>query len=265
MLSSIATLQSFKIYKANNSTIVSNVYNLPSPTIYIPIRDNAASNYANGTPSNVGITLYNTPTYISNNGNVGTKQSLNLVATSSQYLMMPNINMASLTSFSVSLWVKLGATNSGFANIWCISNHMKPSGTDTTKKYTWAINLPSSTTIRFEYARDGSEGNVRRGKQATISTGVWTHFVAIQRANLGIDIYLNGTLVVTSVSGQNTTTAQYFSWTSVYNMIGRSSYALDPYTNTQIDDFRFYSNVELSTTDITNLYNMKNNNFDVIN
>ncbi len=263
MLSTISTIHSGMLSNKTRASILRNVYGLPLPLMYIPIRDNAVNNYVTGSPDSTGITVANAPAITT--GAVGTAQAIKFVQASTQYVKLPNINMANNPAFSVSFWVKLGATNATYANLWCISNYIKLNGTDATKKYTWAINMPSATTLRFEYARDGSEGTVRRGKEITVSTGVWFHIVVIQRANLNVDIYKNGTLMVSTVTGSNVTTAQNFAWTSNYHFLGRSSYASDPYINAEIDDFRFYSNYELTQANVNSLYDMRNNTKDIIN
>lgn len=262
MLSSISTVQSFKTNNIVLNSLLSNYLGLPVPTLYIPIREYSIANYSSGVQDLSGITAYNDPSF-NNTGAVGTRQSLNFIRSLSQYVQLPNINMSTLNSFTVSLWFKVPSNVANYTNIWCISNYLY-SGGDIMPKYTWAL-FNIANEIRFEYARDGSVGTVRKGKNVSINYNVWCHAVLIQRVDLSIDIYLNNVKSTYTMDGINIATDQNFNWNGIYNMIGRSSYLSDPYTSMDFDDYRFYSNIELTDSEITKLYNTKNVTSDVIN
>jgi hypothetical protein len=262
MFSSLSTMQSSP--KPEYGLLVSNYYGLPTPTYYIPFRDNNFTNY--GSENTTAITSTNNPSIVTVAPVSQSSQGIRLVASSSQYLTLPSRSMTSTTSFSVSVWVNVVSGQSGVCNIWCISNQQRPTTDTTTNKYTWAL-FYSSNAIRFEYARDGSAGLVRRGKQQAVNTNEWIHIVCIQRVtSYGIDLYINGTKSGASITGTNngTTSAYNFNWTSSAHQIGKSSYNADPYFSGDIDDFRFYANVELTDAEVSNLYAGRNAPHDFI-
>lgn len=263
MLSSLGTFQSLNTkittITVSADVVLQNVYGLPIPSYYIPFRERPIADYRTGTGNTTGISDNGTPTLYSTDGIIG--NYIRLASASQQYVTLQNINMNTMTSFSISLWVRIGTT-SNFSNVWCISNFFKTDST--TKKYTWAL-FYSSGNIRFEYARDGSEGTVRRGKQQAVNTNQWYHIVCIQRADFSIDIYINNVRSTAAISGQSTTTNPYFNWTSVLHQIGKSSYQNDPYFNGDIDDFRLYANTELTTAHIQTLYDSKTSRNDFVN
>ncbi len=262
MLSSISTVQSLKTNNIVSNPLLSNYLGLPVPTFYIPIREYSIANYSSGIQDLSGITAYNNPSF-NNTGAVGTQQSLKFISSLSQYVQLPNINMSTLNSFSVSLWIKVPSNAANYSNIWCISNYLYNG--ESIPKFAWAL-FNISNQIRFEYARDGSQtGIVRKGKNVSINYDVWYHVVLIQRVNLTIDIYLNNVKSANTMTGINMSVNQNFNWNGIYNMIGRSSYLSDPYTSMDFDDYRFYSNIELTDSEITELYNTKNITSDVIN
>lgn len=275
MLSSLSTTRAVIITNRNSSSILSNYYtdntsgySLPTPSIYIPFRDNSFGNFVSGYSNTTDISQFNNPTF--GTGIVSSNpQAMSLTRASSQYLKLPNINMSTLTKFSVSIWVNLSASPQGYSNIWNISNYQKPVTADSTNKYTWAIWYNSGGNFRFEYARDGSLGQIRRGKWSNtgVVPGTWYHLVGIQRSsgtdNNNLDFYVNNVKVTNSLS--EPTTSVTYNWTSTVHQIGRSSYDNDPYLGGLIDDFRFYPNIELTEQDITNLYNGRNAPNDFIN
>ncbi len=274
MFSSLSSIQSF-IHKvrtwSSTREILSSRFSLPIPTIYIPFRFNSYENWATGTPNTTNITLTNNPTIVYN-GFTPNSHYLQCVKASDQRLNLPNIDMNSTTSFSVSMWVNFGSGNGNFANVWCITNYYRPAGANSTNKYTWAIfYLPSSSQIRFEYARDGSVGTVRRGytHQSAISTSTWYHIVAIQKTDTtdsSMELWVNGVKqTATVLTGSSQTTAPTYNWTSTFHALARSSYGGDGATEVGIDDFRFYANTVLTSTQIQTLYNARNQFDDFIN
>jgi hypothetical protein len=272
MFSSLSTIQSFYNKIQNTiisvSTVVLNYYGLPMPTIYVPIRENSVANYVTGTADTTGISTSGGPTFTT--GYVANSQAITFNNTSSQYLRLPNIKMTDLTCFSVSLWVKLANDTSNFGNIWCISN-VEASSSSSTVKYTWMLIYRSADprpVIRFEYRRSGTGNNVRRGKEAEANVDVLYHIVCIQRAaNHSMDMYINNVKITSGLSGSLIQYAPQYGWTSTIHQCAKSSYSndLNPYLNCTLDDFRFYSNIELSETDINKLYEGKNAPNDFIN
>lgn len=269
MLSSISSNQSLhtKLLYTISNPIIANEYGLPTPTLYIPIRDSTYANWANGTPSLTNLSTTNGPNILTLDQLRPLSQYMNFAKASTQQLNLPQYDMTNMTSFSVSMWVKLKTGNNDFSNMWCITNFYRLVTTDTTKKYTWAVlYVPSSSYIRFEYARDGSEGTVRRGlTQTGIAIDTWYHIVAIQKADNSMEFWINNVKCTSSISGTNATTAPYRTWTSTYHVCGNSSYANDTATSMQLDDFRFYSNTVLTAAQIQTLYEAKNQTFDFIN
>jgi hypothetical protein len=277
MLSSLGSHQSFFTKLLNSTlfiqnTIVTNQYGLPNPTlyVYIPFRDGSYANWASGSASMTNLSIVNSPSISTTDPIKTGSEFMEFVRASSQSLKLPNYTMnTTATSFSVSLFVKFKSGNSDFANIWCITNHIKTSGSDSTKKYTWAIfHLPSSGSIRFEYARDGSDGIVRRGlTKSGIVINQWYHIVAIQRndGSNTMELWIDGVNSGASISGTSSGTGPQRSWTSTVHRLAHSSYATDSATNVCIDDFRFYPNTVLTQAQITTLRDAKLQDFDFIN
>ena len=273
MFSSLSSFQSFiqnKLEQVVITTreILSNQFGLPIPDIYIPFRSDAYENWATGTPNTTNITSTNNPTIVSN-GFSSNSQYLRCVKASNQRLNLPNYSMSTVTSFSVSMWVNFGSGNSNYANVWCITNYYRPGGADSTNKYTWAIfYLPSSSQIRFEYARDVSVGTVRRGytHQSTVSINQWYHIVAIQKTDNSMELWVNNVKqTATTLTGTNPTTVPTYNWTSTFHALARSSYGGDSATEVGIDDFRFYTNNVLTSNQIQTLYDARNQANDFIN
>jgi hypothetical protein len=237
-----------------------NKYGLPLPIIYIPIRDNNYANWANSSEDLTNVSITNSPSIVSSNSFSLNSQYMNFVQGSNQRLNLPNRNVD--TSFSVSLWVKLLPGNNDFANIWCISNYFTRTASD--NKYTWAIWYgPNSQSIRFEYARDGPQGVVRRGlTQSGVNTNTWYHIVVIRKSN-SLELWIDNVKSTASLSGINSSITPTNGWFSVFHACGRSSYEEDQSTGAQINDIRYYNSV-LTPTDIQTLYNARNQTFDFV-
>jgi hypothetical protein len=243
------------------SSISVNNYNLPVPIIYIPIRDKTCANWATGSADSTNISTTGGLSIFSSNSFRSNSQYMNFEQGSEQRLNLPNRTVDS--AFSVSLWVKLLPGNNDFANIWCISNYFTRTASD--NKYTWAIWYgPVGTAIRFEYARDGPEGIVRRGlTQSGVNTNTWYHIVVIRKNDNSLELWVNNVKSTAQISGINENTLPTNGWTSVFHACGRSSYEADQSTGAQIDDIRYYNSV-LTPTDIQTLYNARNQTFDFV-
>ena len=241
-----------------------NKYGLPLPRIYIPIRNNNYANWANGSEDLTNVSITNSPSIFSSNSfRSSNSQYMNFVQGSNQRLNLPNRNVDS--AFSVSLWVKLLPGNNDFANIWCISNYFTRTASD--NKYTWAIWYgPNSKSIRFEYARDGSQGQVRRGlTQSGVNTNTWYHIVVIRKndTSSGLELWIDNVKSTATISGISSNNTPTNGWFSVFHACGRSSYEEDQSTGVQIDDIRYY-NTALTATNIQTLYDAKNQTFDFV-
>jgi hypothetical protein len=266
MLSSLASITSISNSNSGNlyndtSSMELNKYGLPLPIIYIPIRDNNYANWANSSQDLTNVSITNSPSIVSSNSFRSNSQYMNFVQGSNQRLNLPNRNVDS--AFSVSLWVKLLPGNVDTANIWCISNYFTRAESD--KKYTWAIWYgPVGTAIRFEYARDGPEGIVRRGlTQSGVNTNTWYHIVVIRKNDNSLELWVNNVKSTAQISGINEITLPTDGWTSVFHACGKSSYEPIQSTGAQIDDIRYYNSV-LTPTDIQTLYNARNQTFDFV-
>jgi hypothetical protein len=160
---------------------------------------------------------------------------------SNRYVSLPNGIVNGLTSFSISTWVVLNS-----AQAWV---RIFDFGTGTN---TYMFLTPNETTgkLRFAITTSGSAtGNEERLDGPTLPTGSWQH-VAVTLTGSTATLYVNG-----AQAAQNT--AITLNPTSLGNTtqdwLGRSEFAVDPYYNGEIDDFRIYSRA-LSAAEVQALY-----------
>ena len=163
--------------------------------------------------------------------------------------------------FSISTWLYIPTIYLTSDTIYLLSNLYAPS---------WAVNFKgfalftNGNNIYFRLA-DGSSVSGNTGfytlsHAATLSSNTWYHIVATRKGSTGSKIYLNGSLVA---SDSNTVNAVMH--TTMTPQIGRmyiqgvqnGYYAPNA---SKIDELNIW-NKELSSTEITDLYNSGNGKF----
>jgi len=156
------------------------------------------------------------------------------------YVSLPTGIVSTLTDFSISCWVNLGANNG-----W---NRIFDFGTGTT------VNMfltPSAGggAIRYAITTSGAGGEQRINGTSALPTGSWQYVVVTLSGSTGT-LYVNGVQV-----GQNTSMTLKPSslGNTNQNYIGKSQYG-DPYFKGLIDDFRIYDRA-LTAAEISDAYN----------
>ena len=170
-------------------------------------------------------TLFGSPTVVPGYSGNGVS-----FPTETDYLLMPQGVVNTLTSYSVSTWVKMASLN-GWSRIFDFGSG--PGYNIFLTPYSGNGNL------RFAIANGGVEQQIN--SPTALKTSEWTHvamtFAWNASTNLGVGkLYVNGLLVATNESiSLNPTMLPH----TTQNYIGKSQYA-DPALNGAIDDFRIY-------------------------
>jgi hypothetical protein len=161
------------------------------------------------------------------------------IAGNSQYVSVPAGIVSSLTSCSISAWVKL-STSPGWSRIFDF-------GTGAT---TYMFLTPDIGTgmMRFSITTGGS-GAEQRVTVPALPTGSWQH-VALTLTGSTATLYVNG-----AQAGQNAsvTLNPASLGTTSADWLGRSQFSGDPYLDGLIDNFRIYGR-SLSAAEVQTLY-----------
>ena len=163
---------------------------------------------------------------------------------SMQYVILPPGIVSGLTSFSISAWCYLNDT--------AMSTRIFDFGTGTT---TYMFLTPE--TLRFAITTTGYPGEQDIPSQNISGPAVpqakWTHVVVTLAGTTGT-LYFNGSAQQPINSAVTLTPTSLGMTTS--DWIGHSQYAVDPYLDGKVDNFRIY-NRALSPSEVTALYTMK--------
>ena len=165
-------------------------------------------------------------------GQYGTALDLN---GTSQYTMLPANLLASVTNFTIALWV-----NWDGGGAW---QRIFDFGNDPTQ-YMFLTPSSGSGTLRFAVTTNGG-GTEQILETAALPVGQWRH-VAIGRNGNTAKLYVNGV-----VADTKTVTIAPASFNSALNYLGKSQYP-DPLFNGRLDELFIY-NYALSDTEITRL------------
>jgi hypothetical protein len=205
-----------------------------SPSLFTQLKfdESSGATAADATGHGWTGTLVNGPTWVA--GYAGNAVSLN--SSASNYVSLPIGVVSSLTSFSITAWVKLNA-NGTWARIFDF-------GTGTSN-YMFLSPVGGGNTIRFAITTSAGAGEQMINYAGILSPGVWHHLAVTLNAGTGI-LYVDGVPVGTN--GAITVTPSDLGGTT-QNWIGRSQYPADPYLNGLVDDFRIYRGA-LSASDV---------------
>lgn len=182
--------------------------------------------------ANHPIVTSGSPTFVA--GKYGS--ALDLSATD-QYTMLPANMLASVTNFTIALWVNWDG-GAAWQRIFDFGN-------DTTQ-YMFLTPGSGSGTLRFAITTNGG-GAEQILQTSPLPVGQWQH-VAITRNGNAARLYTNGVLAVTNVINITPT-----SFNPVLNYLGKSQYA-DPLFNGRLDELYIY-NYALSDSQIIALAN----------
>ena len=215
----------------NNSTNSTQVSATPSTGPTLAAR-HAFDGNANDTSGNANhpIVLNGSPTYVA--GRYGSAMDLN---GTSQYVMLPAGLFASVTNFTIAVWV-----NWDGGGAW---QRIFDFGNDTTQNM-FLTPSSGSGTLRFAITTNGA-GAEQILQTLPLPIGQWQH-VAITRNGNTTKLYTNG---VVAVSASITTPPANLN--PALNYLGKSQYP-DPLFNGRLDELFIY-NYALSDTEITRL------------
>ncbi len=166
-------------------------------------------------------------------GNYGSAVDL---SGSGQYTMLPANLLASVTNFTIALWV-----NWDGGGAW---QRLFDFGNDTTQ-YMFLTPSSGSGTLRFAITTNGG-GTEQILQAAPLPVGQWRH-VAVTRNGDTAKLYTNGV-----VAASSTITIAPADFNPALNYLGESQYAADPLFNGRLDELFIY-NYALSDTEILQL------------
>jgi hypothetical protein len=154
----------------------------------------------------------------------------------SQYTMLPANLLASVTNFTIALWV-----NWDGGDQW---QRIYDFGNDTTQNMFLTPNSGNGT-LRFAVTTNGGGGAEQQLNAPALPIGQWRH-VAVTRNGTTARLYVNGVVVDTEPI-----TIAPASFNSALNYLGKSQYP-DPLFNGRLDELFIY-NYALNDTEITRL------------
>jgi len=156
--------------------------------------------------------------------------ALKLSASNQAYVSLPKGITAQLTEATIATWVKLN-TGTAFQRIFDF-------GIDT-NTFMYLVNSGSSGTVRFRIQSTSLDKNqILEGADA-LPVGKWIH-VAVTVGDVGLSIYLDGAQIAQKAPAVLRPSDL---GDTGNNFIGRSPFAMDPYLDGQIDEFRIYNRV----------------------
>ena len=249
----------FRIYDGLlNSTDVTNIYNWSvfndsltgwlltiKATYYFPFISDY-SNYASGSAVSVGITAYNSPTFITNtNTKTSTVPScLYCDNNSSQYASTTTISMSGNTYMSIAFWVKSNKTVSG-AQYWGKMFTMSSTVSGGGDEISFGI-LPSGGDNLIHCQKGGIQFFQ---STSIINNNTW-NFVVLVFSGAGVALYVNGTTTSQASGTMNVSLVGY-----TYDRFAFGGVPND-FANVCINNFAIYNGYALTATDITTLYNL---------
>jgi hypothetical protein len=182
--------------------------------------------------ANHSIITYGTPTFVA--GKYGSAMDLD---GASQYTMLPAGLFASVTNFTIAVWVNWDG-GAAWQRIFDFGN-------DTTQ-YMFLSPSSGSGTLRFAVTTNGN-GAEQILEISPLPVGEWRHVAVTRNGNIA-RLYTNG---VVAVSVINVVTITPASFNPALNYLGKSQWP-DPLFNGRMDELFIY-NYALSDKEITRL------------
>lgn len=181
--------------------------------------------------ANHPIVTSGSPTFVA--GKYGSAMDL---SGAGQYTMLPANLLASVTNFTIALWVNWDG-GSAWQRIFDFGNG--------TGQYMLLTPGSGSGTLRFAITTN-SYFSEQILETSPLPVGQWWHVAITRNGNTG-RLYTNGVIAVT-----NTITIAPASFNPALNYLGESQYEADPLFNGRLDEL-FIFNYALSNTEITQL------------
>lgn len=165
-----------------------------------------------------------------------TGQALKLNGTANAYASLPADAMSTLSSFTISTWVKMDA----------LANWMRvfDFGKGTNNYFFLTVQAGSAGLVRYAIKNGGSEQTLNYNYTVPLNT--WTHFAITHTGNT-CSMFINGAQVASSTS---ITINPAAIGATAQNYIGKSQYTADAMFKGAIDEFRIY-NRALTAAEIT--------------
>ena len=205
--------------------------------------DEASGTIADSHGSVDSIGTYGTPTY----GETGVLGDCIYVDDDGFYFG-DNYDFNYNDTLSISMWVKPDGTSS--RDLYAILSKLDESGT----YQGWEVEVRDSTwKLRF-FLRNSSTSRLQMQTVTTLTDGAWNHVVITYSGSgtpSGVNIYING--VSSSLTTEHDTLGTASSSTSATLKLGRRAGSNQGFKG-WIDEVGIWSR-ELSSTDVTNLYN----------
>lgn len=161
-------------------------------------------------------------------GRVG--NGLNLIEANKGYVAMPAGLLANACEATIAAWVYVNSDSNSWSRIWDFG-----SGTDSYMFLTRVTN--TDQLARFGITNTGGTHEELIIGQTAVPYRKWTH-VAVVLGPSGGTLYFDG-----MVAGTNPSMALRPAdlGSTANNYLGRSQYAVDPYFNGSVDEFRIYT------------------------
>jgi hypothetical protein len=199
------------------------------PTLVARYAFDGNANDSSGNANHASVT--GSPTFVA--GKYGSAMDL---SGTNQYAMLPAGFLASVTNFTIALWVNWDG-GAAWQRIFDFGNG--------TTQYLFLTPGSGSGTLRFAITTNGG-GAEQILETSPLPVGQWRH-VAITRNGNTARLYTNG-----EVAASGTVTIAPASFNPALNFLGDSQYAADPLFNGRLDELFIY-NYALSDTEITRL------------
>jgi hypothetical protein len=183
--------------------------------------------------ANHAIIVNGSPTFVA--GKYGAAMDLN---GTSQYTMLPANMFASVTNFTIAVWV-----NWDGGNAW---QRIFDFGNDATQ-YLFLTPSSGSGTLRFAVSTN-SYFSEQILETATLPIGQWRHIAITRNGNTAL-LYTNGV-----VAASNSVTISPASFNPALNYLCHSQFEADPLFNGRLDELAIY-NFALNAAEITKLMN----------
>ena len=210
-------------------------------------------NYATGSAVSVGLTAYNTPTFITNtNTSTSALDSTCLYCndSSSQYALSTTISMTGNTTMSIAFWVKSNKVVSG-TPYWGRMFTMQAPGSGSGAEISFGISPTGGGGDNLMHCQKG--GTQFLQSPSSINNNTW-NFVVLVFSGVGVALYLNGSTTAQASGSMNVSLAGYAYTIMAFGGIP-ATYPND-YANVTINNFAIYNGYALTSTDITTLYNL---------
>jgi hypothetical protein len=170
--------------------------------------------------------------------------------TSGGYVVMPAALLATSATMTIAAWFKINSTVP-FQRIFDIGTSDITSSMYLTPRDGTTPNSNLRFSIRTTLADGGLfKEDLPATPVKTVPTGTWEHVAVVLDAS-GARLYLNGVQVGVSTAMTMRPTSL---GSTTNDWIGRSEFAVNPYLDGAIDEFRIY-NRALSAAEILTLYN----------